>query len=61
MGWADDMYTAGYTSEHGGLMDRQSYSNNSSCKLKVRNHGKPWTNSARYKVAMLYLPKIIYF
>jgi hypothetical protein len=61
MGWADDMHDAGYTSEHGGLMDRNCYSNSSSSTTRVNsskpignNSGKSWTNGARYKVASLY-------
>lgn len=61
MGWADDMYDAGYTSQHGGLMDDCWYDEgHSSSRSKSRrtssgnNKGKPWSDSARYKVAALY-------
>ena len=54
MGWADDMYDAGYTSEHGGLMDDRWYRDSSSSNRKKSNHGKPWSDSARLKVAILY-------
>ena len=61
MGWADDMYEAGYTSEHGGLMGdgwNEDESSSRSFKreknLQGNNNGKLWTDSARYEVAVLY-------
>jgi len=58
MGWADDMYEAGYTSEHGGLMaDNRGFGSGAyspSIKSKGRNHGKPWTAAARYHLASRY-------
>jgi hypothetical protein len=63
MGWADDMYSAGYTSEHGGIMECSGAFKQSircSAKLteglngKAKNSGKPWPASARKKVVELY-------
>jgi hypothetical protein len=59
MGWADDMYAAGYTPEHGGLMveswsDRSSYHVREKLEKKpnskANNSGKPWKNNDLYEV-----------
>lgn len=61
MGWADDMYAAGLTPEHGGILGDSWYRDDSSSRSfkrqktsKGNNNGKPWTDAARFKVAALY-------
>lgn len=61
MGWADDMYAAGLTPKHGGLMsdswyrdDTHSLSTKRKTIPKESNKGKPWTSADRFKVITLF-------
>ncbi len=40
MGWADDMYDAGYTSNHGGLMDEHDHGDDETRLTKNKREGK---------------------
>lgn len=63
MGWADDMYEAGLTSEHGGMLNDHWYREDKSItrtkyssakNSKTRNAGKPWTQAALNTVYKMY-------
>lgn len=56
MGWADDMHEAGYTKEHGGLMDEGSsfHSYQKTSKSKKSGPGSRWTEYDRNRMVDMY-------